>query len=477
MDAGFSYFRLVGPEISNDLEKIVMRYRAVCVLLTIVSTGLVAVAQEKAAEKVQPLSLGTITGAGSAGAIAVFSGTYTIGNAGIFQAPSGYVGVGNGSPQFKLDVNGGVNATTFYLGGATFGLGSYSFENVFVGFSGSPYVTGGGNTALGKFTLYSDRSGGYNTAIGARALYFNTPGYYNKATGLRALDSNTTGGSNTASGGYVLFSNTTGYNNTANGFFSLVVNSTGYLNTASGYQALASNSTGFDNTGSGGDALLYNTTGAYNTALGYSSGPDSASPNLTNTTAIGAFAAVSESNALVLGGSGSFAVKVGIGTATPSNVFTIAQGSGVAVSDGWTTYSSRRWKTNVHTLHDALGKVEQLRGVSYELKASGKHEVGVIAEEVGAVVPEVVSWDTKGKEAQGVDYSRLTARLIEATKEQQILIQKQQTQINTQQKQIAHLASRVQSVQAALHVSGRTRPAAHMLQERRDPVKGALDAE
>lgn len=32
-------------------------------------------------------------------------------------------------------------------------------------------------------------------------------------------------------------------------------------------------------------------------------------------------------------------------------------------------FSSRRWKTNIHTLHDALAKVEQLRGLSYDLKA------------------------------------------------------------------------------------------------------------
>src|ERR1035437_5661186 len=95
----------------------------------------------------------------------------------------------------------------------------------------------------------------------------------------------------------------------------------------------------------------------------YGAGPDYYSTNLANATAIGATATVSESNALVLGGTGSFAVKVGIGTATPSNVFTIAQGAGHAIADGWDTYSSRRWKTNIQTLHDALGKVEQLRGV------------------------------------------------------------------------------------------------------------------
>jgi len=43
---------------------------------------------------------------------------------------------------------------------------------------------------------------------------------------------------------------------------------------------------------------------------------------------------------------------------------------------------------------------------------------------VGAVVPEVVTFDKNGKDAQGVDYGRLTALLIEATKEQQALIRR-----------------------------------------------------
>jgi Chaperone of endosialidase len=63
--------------------------------------------------------------------------------------------------------------------------------------------------------------------------------------------------------------------------------------------------------------------------------------------------------------------------------------------------------------------VEHLRGVSYNLKDSGKHEIGVIAEEVEVVVPEVVSYEENGKDARGVDYSRLTALLIEAVKQQQ----------------------------------------------------------
>jgi hypothetical protein len=142
--------------------------------------------------------------------------------------------------------------------------------------------------------------------------------------------------------------------------------------------------------------------------------------------------------------------NVGIQTRTPTNIFTILQGGGDAIADGWSTYSSRRFKTNIQTLDGALEKVEQLRGVSYDSKATGKHEVGVIAEEVGVVVPEIVSWNTNGTEAKGVDYSRLTALLIEATKEQQTLIHQQQQQIEAQQEEIALLASKMKAVEASI---------------------------
>jgi len=150
--------------------------------------------------------------------------------------------------------------------------------------------------------------------------------------------------------------------------------------------------------------------------------------------------------------------KVIIGTRCPpssNNIFSILQGAGPAIADGWSTYSSRKFKTNIQTLDGALAKVEQLRGVSYDLKANGKHEVGVIAEEVGEVVPEVVSWDKNGTDAQGVDYGRLTALLIEATKEQQILIRQQQQQLEVQKEQIALLASKMKTMQASMKTGDR----------------------
>jgi len=117
---------------------------------------------------------------------------------------------------------------------------------------------------------------------------------------------------------------------------------------------------------------------------------------------------------------------VGAGGKIPLQVQQLA---GNPKADGWSTYSSGRWKTNIQTLAGALEKVERLRGVSYDRKADGKHEIGVIAEEVGQVVPEVVAYEENGVDAQGVDYSRLTAVLIEAVKEQQVQIRALQVEI------------------------------------------------
>jgi len=114
--------------------------------------------------------------------------------------------------------------------------------------------------------------------------------------------------------------------------------------------------------------------------------------------------------------------------ASPDNTLEVVAG-GTTLADAWTVRSSRRFKTNIQPLAGALEKVEQLQGVSYERKVDGKHEIGVVAEDVAQIVPEVVSHDPNTDEVQGVDYSRLAALLIEAVKSQQAEIQQLKVQI------------------------------------------------
>jgi uncharacterized protein involved in exopolysaccharide biosynthesis len=74
--------------------------------------------------------------------------------------------------------------------------------------------------------------------------------------------------------------------------------------------------------------------------------------------------------------------------------------------------------------------------------------MGMIAEEAGKVVPEVVSYEDNGKDARGIDYARLTALLIEAVKQQQAEIKEQWEDITKQQAEINRLKSEVQALQA-----------------------------
>jgi len=81
--------------------------------------------------------------------------------------------------------------------------------------------------------------------------------------------------------------------------------------------------------------------------------------------------------------------------------------------------SDERLKQDIVTIENALEKVSLVRGVSFawneEVEAETGRQLGVVAQEVEEVFPEIVSTDNDG--FKGVDYTKLTAVLIEAVKE------------------------------------------------------------
>ena len=87
--------------------------------------------------------------------------------------------------------------------------------------------------------------------------------------------------------------------------------------------------------------------------------------------------------------------------------------------NGTVRTSSIRFKENVTPLSDGLEKVLALQGVNFDWKATHAHDVGMIAEEVGKVIPLAVSYEQNGKDLRGMDYEKLIPYLIEAIKSQQ----------------------------------------------------------
>ena len=78
-------------------------------------------------------------------------------------------------------------------------------------------------------------------------------------------------------------------------------------------------------------------------------------------------------------------------------------------------YSDKRVKENIKTIDNALNKVDKLRGVEFNKIGEDKKSIGVIAQEIEKVIPEVVREDDKGMKS--VAYGNITGVLIEAIKE------------------------------------------------------------
>ena len=116
---------------------------------------------------------------------------------------------------------------------------------------------------------------------------------------------------------------------------------------------------------------------------------------------------------------------VGIGTEIPSEKLDV---NGNVKAIDFNATSDQNLKDNIRTIEDPLAKVVQIRGVNFDWKETQKPSVGVIAQEVEKVFPELVT-DSGTKT---VNYNGLIGLLIEVVKEQQ-------TQINSLNERLSKL--------------------------------------
>jgi len=357
-----------------------------------------------------------------------------------------------------------------YIG---YAAGTYTFgfgQNTAIGhgslnppFNGNAIVSPQNCTANGSLALSLEQSGEYNTANGYQALAQNATGPGNTANGEQALKWNTTGGGNTANGAGALTNLTGTDGNTASGAGTLA-NTQASFNTASGYLALNETGTGTlnltYNTGIGEQALFGNRTGLYNTGIGYRTLAQTTQTN--DNTAIGYNAGTTYDN-------DQNNVFVGANTdanaANYHNVVAIGQGTIVTGSSmarfgnsatvfyggwaAWTNVSDGRFKTNIKENVSGLAFINQLRPITYHLKATALNQflhsnskqasqaaytkalqqkeaivyTGLIAQEVEAAARKLgfdfsgVDAPKNGSDTYGLRYDEFVVPLIKAVQE------------------------------------------------------------
>ncbi len=385
----------------------------------------------------------------------------------------------------KSDNDGSNNGSSIFLGidAGTNDDGTNN-QNVGIGYKALfTNRTGVNNVATGVDALYSNTTGTNNIATGYRALYHNTVGNDNIATGYQALFNNTIGLNNIASGHRALHKNISGHNNIANGAYALYKNTignrniaigdstllestSGNKNIAIGTHALTNNSTGNHNIATGFKALYNNTTGVRNIANGHEA--------LFNNTE-GVYNIATGSEALHMNKTGHHNVAIGRNAlyhSTGSNNIGIGYNVQVPNSSGsnqirlgnedityagvqvnWTVTSDRHWKSQIRALPYGLNLVKQLKPVDY-IRKNNKHntrEIGFIAQDVDQSLQQLgyndqglLSKDDKG--LMGIRYNDFIPVLTKAIQEQQALIEAQQQQMQTQQKEIEALKAMLEKI-------------------------------
>lgn len=144
--------------------------------------------------------------------------------------------------------------------------------------------------------------------------------------------------------------------------------------------------------------------------------------------------------------------NVGINNASPT--FRLDVGGAIRCTS-LTQTSSRAFKDGITSLALGLDDLMRLAPVSFVWNekapqdARGRHDLGLIAEDVARVLPGAVAVDEEGK-AAGVDYSRVTVLAVKAIQDQQAEIQEQHAAIRDQQATIQSQKAQIESLTARL---------------------------
>ena len=330
-------------------------------------------------------------------------------------------------------VFGGIISGTNSDGG---GMGIRGHNTGHFGLGVSGKATGSGGRGVYGYATGSGGTGVYGKALGATTVtnyggFFEVSG--SSGRGVYGIASST--GEGTNYGGYFEAGGTTGMGVRGKaGRYGNYTNYGGYFeaagSTGRGVYGLATGSSGRgvygEATSSSGRGVHGNASGSSGRGVhGYASGESG----------MGVYGYASGSSAQGVRGYGG-------------DYDFYASGPGT----NYGSSSSIRWKRDVQPIDDPLGKVLRLRGVyfNWDAEHGGHYDVGMIAEEVGEVLPEIVGYEKNGIDASGMDYGMLAPLLVEAVKALKMEVDEQQKQLTEKDVQIAELKDRLSTLETMM---------------------------
>jgi hypothetical protein len=336
---------------------------------------------------------------------------------------SGYNNLGPPSPVW---VSGNYGSFNCYIGYQTGYSSLHGAHNTFVGYASGNSNTSDNNTFLGSMSGSQNTTGSNNTFIGTET------GHLNK-----------TGVANTLMGRWAGWNIVNGNNNTIIGTYAGTDLRSGNSNVIMGYRAMGEQFYAGDGTASS------------NVIIGFEAGLKAL--NSSSNIFIGNQAGYNEtgSNKLIIenSSSGTPLVFGDFGT----DVFRV---NGDIEATIFNTVSDVALKQNITELAGVTEKLKLIRGVSFDWNQSGEtglllkegRQIGVIAQDVEKVYPELVATNDKGYKM--VDYTKLTPILLEAIKEQQAQIESYKAENDDLKSNLQTLYDKVDRIEALLVKSG-----------------------
>jgi hypothetical protein len=336
----------------------------------------------------------------TSGNLTATAGTTTLGtlNTGNTTVTSGNLSItsGNLTATAGTTILGTLNANTTTLGTLNTGNTTVTSGNLSIT-SGNLSITSGNLTATTGITTLGTLNTG-NTTVTSGNLSI-TSGNLTATSGITTLGTLNTGNTTVTSGNLSI---TSGNLTATAGTTTLGTLNTGNTTVTSGNLSITSgNLTAAAGTTTLG-TLNTGTTTVTSGNLSITSG------NLTATAGTTTLGTLNAGTTIVT--SGNLTVNTGDINVSVGNIY--AQGNITAGSD-------IRFKTNITKLINSLSTVKSLTGVSYNMvnNKNDSRQIGLIAQDVERVLPEVVFTDTSSEQFKSVSYGNIVAILIEAIKE------------------------------------------------------------